>query len=574
MALSNQLSLSHQFRLAACGLALSGLIGSGTGLASMTAAEPLVLREASGSVEQQGEGPSSAWQLAAPGVSVAQGLRVGTGRALLIVGGSDSGSGSGNDSGSGQVLLGSDSALRVFQQEPDFQSGRVYLSGKLKFFAQSVHMAAEGKIRLDLSAPTRRLAVIAGEARLAVGTTQIKLKAGQQYDFVSKKVTPFLERDPWYDSRFTGQGEARIEATNGPVTLQIGSEAARTALPSQPLLSGQQLLTGEGAWAEVGFTGGGYLRLQPRSALSVLSIETVAGEGGKPQRQVSLKLLRGSAWNVVAKGQGGYQLSTPTVTTAVRGTVFRVDDSGLVKVFGGQVALPSQGDTLLASGTQRGLSGQLQPLVTDASDRANQALDAARAAPTRLSLKLPSSLRLLSLSARSQPGAQVKLELSGPLGSVTDSVAARSTLTLPLVGDAQGEFSLQQPGAALPEGRYELKLSATRIAGTSTLRRSLVIDRSAPTLSLTATRLGRTLRLSGQLSDALSRAVVLIAEVDGVPYRRRLSLSSPASTESPEQTSSDKNSATLDWVLPLPRPDAVVSLTMTDEAGNVGYATR
>ena len=49
-------------------------------------------------------------------------------------------------------------------------------------------------------------------------------------------------------------------------------------------------------------------------------------------------------------------------------------------------------------------------------------------------------------------------------------------------------------------------------------------------------------------------------------HGRRLSLS--------RQEGTDQNSTELDWVLPLPRPDAVVSLTMTDEAGNVGYATR
>jgi FecR protein len=519
--------------LAATVLATALLAVSGAALA-----DPSLLREVSGSVEQQrGAQQGGAWQLAAPGQVIDQGLRVGTGRAVVV-------------SGAGQAMLGSDSSLRIFQQEPDFLSGRIYISGNLKFFSQTVHMAAEGKVRLDISGPTRRIAVIAGETRLALGTQQIKLGAGQQYDFKANKVTPFSEHDPWYDSRFTGQGEARIEAINGPVQLQIGPGPARPAVTSEALLPGQQLLTGEGAWAEVGFTGGGFLRLQARSALSVLSIETVADASGKPQREVRLKLLRGSAWNVVTKNQGGYQLTTPTITTAVRGTVFRVDEDGLVKVFDGQVGLPSQGDALLATGKQRDQGGALQVLVPDASDAANQALDRLRALPTRLSLSLSPSLQNLRLRALSQPEATLNLELKGPGGAQR----------LALSGNAQGEFTLAKP-ATLPEGRYTLSLSAARVAGTRTLSRPLTIDRSAPEAQLTAQarQLGSTVLLRGQLQDALSGSLTLRAEIDGVVHRRRLRLVPGAAI----------NAASLSWLLPLPRQDRQLRIEIADEAGNV-----
>ena len=75
------------------------------------------------------------------------------------------------------------------------------------------------------------------------------------------------------------------------------------------------------------------------------------------------------------KGVGGYQLSTPTVTTTAHGTIFRVDTSGLVKVFGGAV---------IAQGAQRETAGRLGGLRTDALDIFNIALDAERSRKTLL----------------------------------------------------------------------------------------------------------------------------------------------------------------------------------------------
>ena len=502
---------------------------------SAAGAAPSVLREVSGSVEQQ----RGTWQVASAGETVSQALRVGTGRATLRV-------------GAGQVLAASDSALRIFQDEPDLQTGKFYLSGPLSFFSQSAHLASDGQVRLDLRSPTRRVAVISGRARLAVGTRITVLQAGQQYDFAAKQVTPFTEHDPWYDSRFVGEGEALVQAVKGPVTLgplaaQVGrpqtADPVHNAAVGEPLQPGQQLQTGINAFAEIGFTGGGYLRLQPQSALSVLSIDKVLTRSGLSQREVTLQLTRGSAWNVVAKREGGYEITTPTVTTAVRGTVFRVDGDGLVKVFEGQVALPSAAGRLLPQGQQRSASGRVQPLVLDASDRLNQALDRERAAPTRLDLSLTSPAADLSLTVRSQPDTLLSVNVAGQ--------------DIPVPQSAEGVFNLAPLKDRLPEGRYDVTLTARRPGGNASVQRSLLIDRTPPQFSgVQVIRLGRTLRLTGQVAD-LSPSVDLRAEVAGRVYTRSLLL--------PEQ-------AHFDWLLPLPEPGAAVNLSATDAAGNLSTA--
>ncbi|MFC6666586.1 FecR domain-containing protein [Deinococcus radiopugnans] len=146
-----------------------------------------------------------------------------------------------------------------------------------------------------------------------------------------------------------GLGAATVEAVRGPVRL-LERGNTRLAGLGDDLTAGTALNTGADAWAEIGFSGGGYLRLNAQSELKVLSIErTSAG------REVLLKLEKGTAWNVVEKGQGGYRIDTPVVSTAVRGTVFRVDASGLVKVFDGQVALPGQA---AGPGVRKGWSGR------------------------------------------------------------------------------------------------------------------------------------------------------------------------------------------------------------------------
>ena len=505
-----------------------GTVQLGTVQAAPAApAPPLNLSLIGGSVEVQGQ----VWGQAQKGQPVRTALRTGTGRAVL--------SGPGN----GKLMLGSSSLMRVYNNQPDVQSGRFYVSGAAQFYAFGTHLAALGKVRVDASGPVQRVAVIAGTLRLSPGGRAFTLKTGQQYDFRAGKITPFRERDPWYLSQFIGEGDAVLQASRGSVLTGPTPAQFLSAEIGQLLASGARLKTGKNAWAEVGFSGGGYLRLQADSQLRVLGVEkTSAG------REVLLQLEAGSAWNVVQKGVGGYQLSTPTVTTAVRGTVFRVDASGLVKVFGGAVSLPSQGDAVIGQGAQRETAGKLGGLKTDALDTFNIALDAERARKTLLEVPQLTQVGSLNLSVTSNPSSRVSVSLGGREYPLTGQ---------PIAGQpgsgGNWVFTLQE---TLPEGRYTMVVRAARPEKTVELTQQLTIDRTPPLLKVTKLSVeGAALTITGTVSDNFTALPLLRAELGGQVYT--LHASGPFS-----------------WTLPLgtsggdPSTPEELKISATDEAGN------
>ncbi len=516
-------------------------------LCTTVAGAQLVLRDVSGTVEQQ----RTTWQTARSGDNVTQALRTGTGRATF------------QNGASAQVLMGSSSALELYQNEPNFMSGNFYLQGEGKFYVQGVHYFNSGKVRVDLRGNEQRIAVIDGSLRIAVGTQVSTLNSGLQYNLKTLKVSPFTESDPWYLARFVGAGNAQIEAVSGTVILQNTDGSSHTVQPVEELRPGQTLSTFDKSWAEISFSGGGYLRLQPQSALSVLSIEKTSRG-----REVQLKLLRGSAWNVVAKGKGGYQITTPTVTTAVRGTQFRVDSSGLVKVFEGQVVLPTSGDLPLSQGQQISPSGELTPLQIDQSDLDNQALDAAHNAPLLLSVDWPSgpqpyAQQQLDLTIHSQPTSQIIATLT-PQGSRSlPPILLRPTTpsTVP-----QAVFRLQ---GDLPEGHYHVDILAKRFGKTRNIKGHMVIDRKPPTFGkLRVIRRGRMLRIMGSLSDQLPVTVQITVQSGDGGQRQYTQHLNPA------QASLVNKATPFEWVFAAQSAaQDTVTLLATDQAGNQSKAS-
>lgn len=507
-----------RFALAATLLAL---VGAGQ------AQQPtgLTLALVGGSVETLGQ----VWSPASKAQTLTGPLRTGTGRAVL----SGLPASTSARAGNGRLTLGSSSMLRVFNRQPDVQSGRFYVGGSAQFYASGTHLASQGQVRIDLNGATRRVAVIAGTLRLSPAGRVINLRAGQQYSFRDGKVTPFKESDPWYLSQFVGEGDAVLQASRGSVLTGPDLAHFRSAEIGQVFASGTRLKTGADAWAEVGFSGGGYLRLQAQSQLRVLGVEKT-----DKGREVLLQLESGSAWNVVQKGAGGYQLSTPTVTTAVRGTVFRVDATGLVKVFDGAVSLPSQGDALVGQGRERMTGGGLGGLKTDALDTFNIALDAERAKGTVLKVAQLPEVTDLRLAVTSNPGAQISVAIGGHDYAVSGR---------------DGAFQLQQ---TLPEGHYDLVVRAQRPEKSVELTQALTIDRTPPVLSVSAVKAeGATFTLTGTVSDNSTQAPLLSAELGGQTYT--LHASGPFS-----------------WTLPLGASGDLrtLKLSATDDAGNRSYA--
>ena len=476
-------------------LASSLRLGTVLALGTAQAAPASHLNLISGSVEVQSQ--------VRKGQPVSTALRTGTRRTVL------------SGPSSGRLTLGSSSLMQVYNNQPDMQSGRFYIVGAAQLYAFGTHLYTQGQVRLDVSGPVRRVAVIAGTLRLSPGGQAFTLKAGQQYGFLTGNITLFRESDPWYLSQFIGEGDAALQASRGSILTGPTPEQFRSAVIGQLLASGSRLKTGENTWAELGFSGGGYLRLQADSQLRVLGVEKTSRG-----HEMLLQLETGSAWNVAQKGVGGYQLSTPTVTTAVRGTIFRVDTSRLVKVFSG---------TVIAQGAQREMAGRMGGLRTDALDTFNIALDAERAWKTLLEVPQLTQVSSLNLTATSNPGARVSL----------------SGRDVPVSAENRA-FALQE---ALPEGRYTLELT-----------RSLVIDRTPPVISVSmVSRGGTTLTITGAVSDNFAALPLLRAEVGGQVYT--LHASGPFSWTLPVVLKADMVSGAEQQLKTL-------TLSATDKTGN------
>ncbi|GAA5532769.1 FecR domain-containing protein [Deinococcus aluminii] len=491
---------------------LAALLVTGGTPASAQAA-PLKVQQVLGRAEVLLDG--GAWRPVSGSTPVRLGLRTGTGRAQLVGGGGDR---------AGTILVGPTSRLRVFRGEADLQGGQFLLSGPVAVHVLGNHLvlerAAQARVDLGGAGAESRVAVLDGNARLALGKRTLHLGAGQQADLRTGQVTPFTGGDAWYAAQFTGVGSASVQATRGPVYLTSGGDR-QIAEVGAILQPGERLNTGSGAWAEVGFAGGGYLRLQAQSELGVRSRERTARG-----QELTLQLTRGSAWNVVSDGQAA--VSAPIQSTAARGSVYQVGPGGLVQVFAG---------TGTAGGTGIAALG-----------RFNQPLDAERAQPLTLQVDpVPPFLRDLTLSATSLPEARV-----------TARVGLR-TFPLTPVNGAPGHFQLNAPAAPLTEGPHTVQVRAEWRGQVRTRTLRVLIDRTPPILSdLRVGGAGSVLLVGGTVRDAATERVTLTAQLGAERFSRTVTLGA--------------DTGTFQLTLPAPAPGTPLRLTARDEAGNEVHA--
>lgn len=410
-----------------------------------TAQGQLQVQQVYGSAEGQRAG--GLWSPLQAGPLQAQRVRTGAGRLELRWGG-------------GTALLNSAAQAQVNGGKLQVMAGQAYVTGPVQLYVRGYHLnvPAGGAARVDLLPRSARIAALRGTARVAFGSRTVNVAAGTQFSLSAARTSAYQESDPWYLSRITGRGDAVIEALRGQVS--VGQGPLRPASVGQSLAEGQRLRTGRNSWAELGFTGGGYLRLQADSELQVTAVQT-----STRGREVWLQLNRGSAWNVVAKGQGGYRLTTPVISTAVRGTVYRVDAGGLVKVFEGEV----EAGAAAVQGGQQLRGEHLEVLQPDAQDALNLSLDELRAQPIGLrDLTVPGGTELavqaaplseVWLEARAEDGVLWAWPLRPQAEVAVDSEGRPLSLnpvtyTLSPVG--------RQQLAALPAGRYTFRVAARR----------------------------------------------------------------------------------------------------------------
>lgn len=478
---------------------LAGLVSCSVSTALATTPQ-LIAEQMAGSVEIRTFG--SVWRPLTQKSHIQQGVRTGSGRVLLR-------HQQAQYKSKGQIVVGSHSNLRLNKQKPDFQTGKFWLTGPISAYVLGTHVALSqsGEIRIDISAngKQRRLAVLSGKTRIALHKKIITLHAGQQLNFNGRKIQTFQENDPWYKARFLGSGTAKIEAAKGSVKLSRAQKTAKVNI-GETLNTKDLLITGNQAWAEIGFEGGGYLRLGEQSNLRVLGIEKTSRG-----REVYLHLLKGSAWNVISKGKGGYQLTTPVVSTAVRGTKFRVDANGLIKVLEGDIYIPSSRDQALTAGQQRNINGQTGKLKLDAFDKQNLALDKARLQPLTLNIqRFPQYLNQLTLSGKTLPNTKLIATFRQPQGKTS----------LPVKVTKDGQFTI--PLHRLPENDYQMRLRAQRFGKVRIYSTRVSIDRTAPIVDqLQQSTQGHITLLTGYVNDNSQRAVLLEAKVGDTVIAKR-----------------------------------------------------
>lgn len=469
------------------------------------------------------------------------GLRTGVGRVKL-------------QSGKGKLLMGSRSQVRVYRQKPDLQSGHFFVEGPAAVYLLGRHMVMEkaGSFRVDIAATgQKRVAVLNGHLRISGNKGINKLKAGQQMKFPTTQVTKFKEEDPWYLAQFIGIGSAQIEGLRGDVFVtRTGKTSAESAKLQMSLDTGDNIKTADKSWAELSFAGGGYLRLAEKSELSVLSIEKT-----NKGREVVMQLQAGSAWNVVAKGLGGYRISTPVLSTAVRGTTFRVDASGLVKVIEGSVVLPSAtSEVSLSTGQQKQDKQPIEKLQLDAQDKWNISLDKERGQPAKLTVKpLPKYAKTLLLQGKVLSNTKL-------LAQVKHQQQAKA---LTLVPTPDGSFSWRND--TVIEGKHTLSIIAQRYKSSKSWQDTVIIDRTKPSLSDSAfSHQGRILTIKGVAADnSLSQEgswLKLKLEINGQVTERWLS-----------GWSAGTYPFRFTYILPASQTPKSIALTLIDRAGNETY---
>ncbi len=131
----------------------------------------------------------------------------------------------------------------------------------------------------------------------------------------------------------------------GPALIKkSGASAWQPARKGAPVSEGDSLQTGKGAWCEVLFRDGTFIKLAENSETSADTLKSSAGE-----RTFSFSFLKGKALWMAAKMKNAaasrFSVRTPSAVCAVRGTDFSmlVSTAGetTVGLFEGKVALSS-----------------------------------------------------------------------------------------------------------------------------------------------------------------------------------------------------------------------------------------
>lgn len=477
------------------------------------------LKSLTGQVEVLGN--NGIWSSATANTAINTSLRTGVGRAVLA-------------NNAAQYTVGSNTTIDFYQKEPRLLDGQVYLENAQTAYALGHHFRLNrtAQVRIDMQGNNRSLSVLRGEVTFSgAAGGLVTIKTGQRLNLQSLKVSNFSESDPWYQDKLVGLGAARLDGYKGKVELLQANQWVKATVGV--LKIGDTLRTGNDSWAEIGFDDNSYVRLAAQSQLKITGVERILVQQ-QARRRVILELQKGSAWNVVEPGKGGYELRMGNLVASVRGTKFRVDDN-LIKVLDGQVAA-DVGDTPsnIASG-QQWVSGNIGTLVLDASDLANLQLDLERQTPFSHDINWPkNSLQTnLDIAIRSNPNSIVTLSDGGQYQQQ-------------VLSDQAG-WSYFQP--QLPDGNYNLNVAIEHRGAVYEEQHSYTIDRTPPLTTIQTSFDTQYLYVRGTAEDAFEVTLEVLWD-DG--SRQFVALTSP----------------NIDVQIQRPENGHHAKLTFRDSAGN------
>lgn len=147
---------------------------------------------------------------------------------------------------------------------------------------------------------------------------------------------------------FAGETGCVYDLSGPALIKKAASGAWQPARKGVPVAEGDSLSTGQGAWCEILFRDGTFIKMEENSETAAETLRTSAEE-----RTFSFSFLKGKALWMAAKVRGAaasrFSIRTPSAVCAVRGTDF----SMLVSTSGQTTVGLFEGKVELSSGTAR-----------------------------------------------------------------------------------------------------------------------------------------------------------------------------------------------------------------------------
>ncbi len=141
---------------------------------------------------------------------------------------------------------------------------------------------------------------------------------------------------------------AKIRRVDGSASiLRKGGEKWMDAKVGMPLAEGDQFCTRSESFAEILYHDGALVRLDENSKITIVKLTEGSASTSTPLGNVWVNAKK------LVNGKRDFQLSSPTATAAIRGTVFQMkaaaDSSTDVSVYNGKVAVgPKKSDSASA----------------------------------------------------------------------------------------------------------------------------------------------------------------------------------------------------------------------------------